>query len=177
MEPAVQYVVKRLRLREAVILTLASLLASLEAIGATSPTILLGALLFIPLALLHELTHCLVARRFSRDARIRPLLKYGALALDYGRLTRNEFVAVALMPQLVIEAPLAAAWLLSGGQLYLVLALLHLAGSALDVISGVKMLVEASPRSVVSVLYDEGGGIAGSVVEDPSRRLATVYLL
>lgn len=176
MEPAAQYVVKRLRLREVVLLASAALIASVMAVGAAAPVVLLGVILFLLLALPHEMVHYLVAKHFNKDAKIKPLLRYGALALDYGRLTRNELISVALMPQLIIELPLVVAWLLSGDQLCLVLALLHLAGSAGDIVFSVKLLVEAGPRSVVSVLYDERGGIAGDVVEDPSRRLVTVYL-
>lgn len=143
-----------------------------------SPSVALCAsLLFVPIALLHELVHYLAARRFNSGARIRPLLKYGALALDYGRLTRNQLVAVALMPQLAIEAPLLIAWLSLGDPLYLALALVHLAASVPDVVYNVRLLIEAGPESVVSVLYDEGGGIVGAVVEDPSKPLLTVYLL
>ncbi|MCX8204430.1 MAG: DUF3267 domain-containing protein [Candidatus Nezhaarchaeota archaeon] len=170
------YVARGLRLRTIVLLTLLALIAVLAVARAPAHAVLLGGLLFIPLAILHELTHYFTARRFNKKARIRLMLRYGALVLDYDKLTRNQCVTVGLMPLLVIEAPLVATWLLLSSSLLLVLALLHGAGSIVDVVYSLRLLTEASSRSTVSVLYDEGGRVAGAVVEDPSKPLTIVYL-
>ncbi len=129
----------------------------------------------------HELLHLAWARRLGVGARLRFAPRLLALALDYDAMSPRQYASVALAPQLLTLALAASAALLNAAGLG-VAASLALLGAAVNLVGGVPELVLsayfrlAHPRARrLALLYDESGGIAGGVVEEPGRIVVYVF--
>jgi len=137
------------------------------------PTLLV---LYIPV---HEYSHYLFAKRFNSAARVRFFPKLFALAVDYVSLGFWEYVAVCLAPQIAVGIPVVALMLLTSSKEFAYLLAFHIASSMGDYTSFILLAVHSLLHSRAMrfhILYNEGGGIVGSVAESAEGDLY-VYLL
>jgi len=132
--------------------------------------------LYIPA---HEYSHYLLAKRFNPAARMRFFPKLFALTVDYVSLGFWEYVAVCLAPQIAVGIPVVALMLLTASKEFAYLLAFHVASSMGDYTSFILLAVHSLLHGgaiKLHILYDEGGGIAGSVAESAEGGLY-VYLL
>jgi hypothetical protein len=138
--------------------------------------LLYGFFLFIPAALLHEYSHYIVAKRYTPEARIRIYPKLGALILDYVRLTYGQYAKTVFAPMLTIQLPLIVLYMIFNSPTILVAAILHFLASSIDIIGFVVTSI-THYGGTFHIVYGEKGEIAGILVVEPKKGIATFYQL
>jgi len=132
--------------------------------------------LYIPL---HEFSHYLFAKRYNSATKIKFFPKLFALAIDYVSLSFKEFLVVALAPQIFVGIPIIVLLLLTSSKEFAYLLVIHLVSSVGDYTSLILSIVHTTlygKTMKIHVLYDNRGGIVGSVVESAKGNLY-VYLV
>ena len=141
------------------------------------PAALLSATLAVIVA--HELVHYLVARLLGvPGARLRVEPRIAAIMLDYDYMTPNQYLVVALAPQLLTPLLVALGLWLGGlpGLSLCVAAAANLAGGAPDVVNALYFRLVHGSASRFMLLYRWDGRVDGGVVEYPDGSIV-VYVI
>ena len=132
--------------------------------------------------LAHEALHVVAARALRvSGVRVRFHPRMLALVVDYDYMSLGQYVAVALTPQALTIALLAAAAVLHAAGLTFEPLILY-TSAVVNVVGGVPDIFLSAyfslfHRSAVrlGLLYDEKGSIAGGVVVEPDRLVVYTF--
>lgn len=132
----------------------------------------LGFLLLIPI---HELAHYLVIKLLKKRARIKFLVRYIALVIDYiDELMWNELLYTALSPQIFITLPLLLLYIATGDTVIYTLLVFHVATSVVDLINALRLTMFF--KGYRFRLCRENGKIVGYITIKPDGR-CIMYML
>ena len=132
---------------------------------------------FLVFALIHELSHLIVAQVYNPDASVRLFPKLGALLLDYVSLPYEGYLYTVIAPLLVVQIPLIITYLFTGNPYILAMNVFHLAASSVDITGILYSTINHGVDGRLYLVYDEKCCVVGVLIEEPKKNSATLYSL
>lgn len=133
--------------------------------GLTTLYFIIGVII---VTILHELAHLIGLKYFAKESgKLQFLPSYFALTIIYNELMWNQYIIVALTPQILVEIPLIITYILTKDPTILLILLYHTLASLPDIVLSIKSLIMF--KNCRFKLYLENNRVKGYYVIKPNN--------
>lgn len=118
---------------------------------------------FIVVTVLHEITHYMVIKLFTKQSvKLKFYFKYMALIIIYDELKWNQYIVTAISPQFTVEIPLIILYFKTWSFTILLILIYHTLASLPDLVLSIKIILMFRNSSVK--MYVENNRVKGYYV-------------